>query len=79
MEPVFITLQKNASFKQFEPSLSETFIYVLNGRIRVDIGTDQYIANEGSAVYYEASSNHQIFNAHNGITKLLLVATDSYL
>ena len=79
MEPVFITLLKNAEFKQFEPSLSETFIYVLNGRIRVVIGNDEYIANEGSSVYFEASSNHQIFNAHNGLTKLLLVATDSYL
>lgn len=79
MEPVFITLQKDAEFKNFEPSLAETFIYVLNGRIRVVIGNDEYIASEGNAVYYEASSNHQIFNAHNGITKILLVATQSYL
>lgn len=79
MEPVFITLQKDAEFKTFEPSLAETFIYVLNGRIRVVIGNAEYIASEGNAVYYEASSNHQIINAHNGMTKLLLVATQSYL
>lgn len=79
MEPVFITLQKNAEFKKFEPSLAESFIYVVNGRMRVVIGNEEYIANEGDSVYYEASSNHQIFNAHNGITKLLLVATQSYL
>ena len=79
MEPVFLTLQKNAEFKQFEPSLAESFIYVVKGRMRVVIGNEEYIANEGDAVYYEASSNHQIFNAHNGITKLLLVATQSYL
>ena len=79
MEPVFITLQKGAEFKQFEPSLAETFIYVINGRIRVVIGNEEYIANEGSSVYYEAFSDHQIFNAYNGVTKLLLVATQSYL
>ncbi|MER2027723.1 MAG: XRE family transcriptional regulator [Solibacillus sp.] len=79
MEPVFITLQKDAEFKAFEPSLAETFIYVQNGRIRVVLGNEEYIASEGDAVYYEASSNHQIFNAHSGITKLLLVATQSYL
>ncbi len=79
MEPVFITLQKDAEFKEFAPSLAETFIYVINGRIRVALGNEEYIASEGHAVYYEASSNHQIFNAHNGITKLLLVATQSYL
>ena len=79
MEPVIITLKKDGEFKQFEPSLSETFIFVLNGRIRVVIGNEEYIASEGHAVYYEASSHHQIFNAHNGITRLLLVATESYL
>ena len=79
MEPVILTLKKDGEFKQFEPSLSETFIFVLNGRIRVVIGNEEYIAGEGHSVYYEASSRHQIFNAHNGITRLLLVATESYL
>ncbi|WP_332650471.1 helix-turn-helix domain-containing protein [Lysinibacillus sp. 54212] len=79
MEPVILTLKEHGEFKQFEPSLAETFIYVLKGRIRVVIGQDEYIASEGHAVYYEASSNHQIFNAHHGITRLLLVATESYL
>ncbi len=79
MEPVILTFQKDGEFKQFEPSLSETFIYVLKGRIRVVIGTEEYIAGEGHSVYYEASSHHQIFNAHNGLTRALLVATESYL
>lgn len=79
MEPVFITFQKDGEYKQFEPSLAETFIYILKGRIRVVLGEEEYIASEGNAVYYEASSNHQIFNANNGETQLLLVATESYL
>ncbi|MFL0506027.1 helix-turn-helix domain-containing protein [Ureibacillus sp. 179-F W5.1 NHS] len=79
MEPVILTLQKDGEYKQFEPSLAETFIYVLKGRIRLVIGEEEYIASEGNAIYYEASSNHQIFNANNGKTELLLVATESYL
>ncbi|RKJ27017.1 XRE family transcriptional regulator, partial [Butyricicoccus sp. 1XD8-22] len=79
MEPVYLTLEKNGEYKLFEPSLAETFIYVLKGRIRVVIGEEEYIASEGNAIYYEASSNHQVFNAHNGKTELLLVATESYL
>lgn len=79
MEPVLITFQKDGEFKQFEPSLSETFIYVLKGRIKIIIGDAEFIAKEGNAIYYEASQNHQIFNVHTGITKILLVATDSYL
>ncbi len=79
MEPVYLTLEKNGEYKLFEPSLAETFIYVLKGRIRVVIGEEEYKASEGNAIYYEASSNHQVFNAHNGKTELLLVATESYL
>ena len=79
MEPVILTLQKDGEYKQFEPSLAETFIYVLKGRIRVVIGDEQYIASEGNAIYYEASANHQIFNVNNGKSELLLVATESYL
>ena len=79
MEPVLITLQKDGEYKQFEPSLAETFIFVLKGRIRVVLGKNEYIACEGNAIYYEASMNHQIVNANNGITEILLVATESYL
>ena len=79
MEPVILTLQKDGEYKQFEPSLAETFIYVLKGRIRVVIGDDEFIASEGNAIYYEASANHQIFNVNNGKTELLLVVTESYL
>jgi len=79
MEPVLLTLEEYGEFKKFEPSLAETFIYVLKGRIRIIIGEESFFASEGNAVYFEASKNHQIFNAHNGITNVLLVATESYL
>ncbi|MEG0259536.1 MAG: XRE family transcriptional regulator [Lysinibacillus sp.] len=79
MEPIILTLDAGGEFKQFEPSLSETFIYILSGRIRLALGKEQYIASEGNAVYFDASDHHQIFNAHDAETKILLVATDSYL
>nr|WP_106783930.1 XRE family transcriptional regulator [Lysinibacillus timonensis] len=79
MEPVYLTLEEGGEYKVFEPSLAETFIYVLSGRIRVIIGEDEFIASEGNAIYYEASNNHQVLNANNGRTELLLVATESYL
>ncbi|MCP1143874.1 helix-turn-helix domain-containing protein [Lysinibacillus endophyticus] len=79
MEPVVLTLEEGGEFKQFPPSLAETFIYVLKGRIRVILGDHEYIASTGNAIYYEASQNHQILNANKGVTQLLLVATESYL
>ncbi|GLC87641.1 helix-turn-helix domain-containing protein [Lysinibacillus piscis] len=79
MEPIFLTFAAEGAFKQFEPSLSETFIYVVRGRIRLVLGDEQYIANEGNSLYFEATAHHQIFNAHTAETQILLVATNSYL
>ena len=79
MEPVFITLQKDGEFKAFEPSLAETFIYVLNGRFVLTWQTMNISPVKGMQCTMRHLSNHQIFNAHNGITRLLLVATQSYL
>lgn len=79
MEPVIITMAAGGEFKEFEPSLAETFIYVLEGRIRLVLGDEQYIASKGNAVYFDAAEHHQIFNAHDAKTILLLVATESYL
>jgi len=79
MEPVLITLSKQGEFKRFEPSPAETFIYVLSGKIRLYLGEEEFIADKGNAVYYDATFPHQIVNAYDGITKILLVATHSYL
>lgn len=79
MEPVLITLAESGEFKKFEPSLAETFIYVLEGKIRLQLGEEQYIAEQGDSVYYDAKFPHQVVNASGGATKILLVATHSYL
>ena len=38
MEPVMITLKEDGEFKQFPPSLAETFGYVLAGTVGLEIG-----------------------------------------
>lgn len=79
MEPIILTLQKNGEFKQFEPSLSETFAYVLKGRVMVKLGRKTYVAEKGESIYFHASDEHQIVNDFDGVSELLLVATESYL
>lgn len=79
MEPVLISFLKKGEFKKFEPSLAETFIYILSGKLIIELGNTIYTANKGDAVYYDASESHQLSNAHNGKSELLLVATESYL
>ncbi|WAA09318.1 helix-turn-helix domain-containing protein [Fervidibacillus albus] len=79
MEPIILTLQKGGEFKQFEPSLSETFAYVSKGRVMVRLGRKTYIAKQGESIYFHASEEHQIINDFDGVSELLLVATESYL
>jgi transcriptional regulator with XRE-family HTH domain len=79
MEPVLITLSKQGEFRKFEPSEAETFLYVLEGRIRLILGDEQYLAGRSHSVYYDAVLPHQIVNAYDGTSKFLLVTTQSYL
>lgn len=79
MEPIRLTLLEKGEFKQFEPSLSETFAYVLQGSIIVRLGKRFYYATQGQSIYYQSSEEHQIINNHEGKSELILVVTDSYL
>ncbi|WP_419882693.1 helix-turn-helix domain-containing protein [Peribacillus sp. B-H-3] len=79
MEPIRLTFKENGEFKTFEPSLSETFGYVLKGQVQVRLGRHTYIAKTGESIYFHASEEHKIINDHKGMSELLLVATDSYL
>jgi transcriptional regulator with XRE-family HTH domain len=79
MEPVHITFSKKGEFKKFEPSLAETFIYILKGKVKIELGNSKWTAEEGNSVYYDASESHRLSNAHDGTSELLLVVTESYL
>ena len=79
MEPIILTFEEKGEFKLFEPSLSETFAYVLDGKIKVKLGKSEYEAKVGESIYFHASEQHQIINAYAGKSRLLLVATESYL
>lgn len=79
MEPVFLTLAEKGEFKKFEPSLAETFVYVLSGKVRLVLGNKEYTASEGDSIYYEASDHHQLVNDFEGQTEMVIVATQSYL
>lgn len=79
MEPILLTLEPGGKFKEFEPSLSETFAYVLSGQVLVTLGRRSYVAKKGQSIYFQASDEHQIINDYEGVSEILLVATESYL
>ena len=79
MEPVLITLGPAGQFKQFEPSLSETFIFVLQGSVELILGKQRYTASTGESLYFEASDHHLLQNSSDDEAKVIYVVTNSYL
>lgn len=79
MEPISLKLEKEGEFKEFSPSLAETFAYVQEGAVCVEIGMKRYFANKGDSLYFHATEKHKIANAFQGESILLMVVTDSYL
>lgn len=79
MEPILLSLDKEGEYKTFQPSLSETFAFVLEGEVCVEIGSDKYYARSGESIYYKAFKEHHIRNNQKGLSRILLVATNSYL
>ncbi|OTN77407.1 cro/CI family transcriptional regulator [Enterococcus sp. 8G7_MSG3316] len=79
MEPILLTFEKDGEYKTFEPSLAETFIYVLDGTISLTLGETTYKARKGQSVYYQASEPHQLKNIGRQKSRVLVVVTDSYL
>lgn len=79
MEPVLLTLAADSSFKAYEPSGSETFVYVLKGNVTLALGRQIFRAKQGETFYYKASEIHQLRNESATEAKLLVTATDSYL
>ncbi|MFD1031129.1 helix-turn-helix domain-containing protein [Metaplanococcus flavidus] len=79
MEPIYLTLSANGQYKKFEPSRAETFIYVLEGKVRLVLGDEEYIAVAGDSIYFEASQHHQLYNAGPEKCEMIITATHSYL
>ncbi|AJC96499.1 helix-turn-helix domain-containing protein [Staphylococcus hyicus] len=79
MEPLLLTLQPHSSYKLFEPSYSDTFVYCMCGCVTLKLGNEKYKATEGDALYFKATKQHQLINEHNFEGRVMIVATSSYL
>ncbi|MHC5230135.1 helix-turn-helix domain-containing protein [Enterococcus sp. LJL99] len=79
MEPVILTFDKEGEYKTFEPSLSETFVFVMDGSVSLQLGETLYTAKKGETMYYHATEPHQLKNNSKRKSRVLIVATESYL
>lgn len=79
MEPLILTLRANASYKNFEPSESDTFIYCLKGEVVLMLGDQKYYATSGDALYFKANQIHRLVNQTSDEVQVMIVVTASYL
>ncbi|PKG23652.1 helix-turn-helix domain-containing protein [Niallia nealsonii] len=79
MEPIKLIFSAKGEFKKFEPSRSETFIYILKGEVALRLGRELYKAKQNESFYFHAIDEHQLINVFDGASELILVATESYL
>ena len=79
MEPLILTLRANASYKNFGPSESDTFIYCLKGEVVLMLGNQNYYATTGDALYFKAKQIHRLENRTADEVQVMIVVTASYL
>ena len=78
-QPLILTLKPGASYKNFKPSESDTFIYCLEGEVSLLLGNQTYKASTEDVLYFKARDKHRLYNETHEEVKILIVATASYL
>ena len=74
--PLLITIQKGGETHKEENKVgTEKFIYVLDGKLYVKIGKEEYNLSKGDSVYFDASLPHVFQNGGKSDTKVLCLLT----
>ena len=75
MEPILVELQEASKTSLDMPHEGQEFGYVLEGKIKIHIGTRTYIASKGETFYFVSDKNHYIENINKGISKIIWVSS----
>ena len=67
-------LVADSNEKEMEPVL-----LTFEGELELSLGETVYVAKAGQSIYYQATKQHQLRNHLKKRTKVLIVATQSYL
>ena len=75
MEPLLVTLQPHQSLTADEPHEGEELGYVIQGRIVLHLGENNYTVKAGESFYYPAGKTHLIENQSARAAKFIWVST----
>ncbi|MCL2180138.1 MAG: XRE family transcriptional regulator [Treponema sp.] len=72
MEPFIVTIQADAK-QDKSAHEGEEFIYVMEGTLALEYGTDKDTLQTGDSVYYDSIVPHKVFSADKNPVKILAV------
>jgi len=72
MEPFIVTIQPDAQ-QEKSAHEGEEFIYVMEGNLSLEYGTNKDILKTGDSVYYDSIVPHRVYSADDNQVKILAV------
>lgn len=75
MEPILLELLPGAKSFEVNPSHGEEFGYVLEGRVILVNGNNEYILKKGETFYLNGKDHHYIRNDKKSVAKILWIST----
>ncbi|MCL2441250.1 MAG: cupin domain-containing protein [Treponema sp.] len=72
MEPFIVTIQADAK-QEKSAHEGEEFIYIMEGTLSLEYGSDKETLKTGDSVYYDSIVPHRVFSADNNPVKILAV------
>ena len=79
MEPVILEFAVGERTRRSNRHLQKHLGMCSKVLIQVKVGKQVEVVSKGESFYFEAKAKHQISNAAKTTSKVLVVATDSYL
>lgn len=80
METYFVQFEENADTTDLIDNVAgQTFCYVINGQISINLNGDEHIMNKGDCLYYNLQDSNYIKNFNKGSSKIIWVINHSLI
>lgn len=75
MEPILIELKEDKKSMEIDPHDGEEFGYVIQGKVSLVNGDEEYEVKKGETFYLKGNLPHYIVNKHDTLAKVIWVST----
>ena len=75
MEPLYFTLEPNASSGKAYRHYGQEFLVILKGKLEIILNDNKYVLNKGDSFYFNSSTPHKYRNLSKGKTELVWIVT----